>query len=143
MVTVRTLIVDDHRTLREVLHRVLNGYHALEIVGEACNGEEAIRQVQRLEPDLVILDTGMPLLDGLRAADVIKKLRPETRIVIFAMRDASESVETARNLGLNGFVFKEEGTIVLREAIDAVLQHHRYFPFPSSFAPDTGSPAST
>jgi DNA-binding NarL/FixJ family response regulator len=127
MQTVRTLITDDHGTIRKVLRAILDGYSTLEIVGEACNGEE-------LRPDLVIMDVSMPRLDGLSAAELIKKVRPETTILIFSMHLVNEFIETAKGLGLDGFVFKGEGGTGLLKAVDVVLRGQKYFPPNSSAA---------
>jgi DNA-binding NarL/FixJ family response regulator len=128
MASMRTLIVDDSGTMRRVLRAVLNGYHGLEVIGEAANGEEAIQQAQNLMPDLIIMDLSMPVLDGLSASQVVKKYRPETNILVFSMHNVREYIEAAQKLGLSGFVYKDEGGSELCSAVDAVLQHHTYFP---------------
>ena len=62
---------------------MVNGYHRIEVVGEAANGEEAIQQAKILTPDLIIMDVSMPALDGLSAAELVKRYRLETDILIF------------------------------------------------------------
>lgn len=128
MDTLRTLIADDSGVMRKVLRSVINGYHGIEVVGEAANGEEAIQQAQNLTPDLVIMDVSMPALDGLSAAERIKKYRPETGILIFSIHRIRDFVETARQTGLSGFVCKDEGGQALLSAVDAVIRHRTYFP---------------
>jgi two-component system nitrate/nitrite response regulator NarL len=125
---IRTLIVDDHETMRRILRAVLDGYFELEIAGEAGNGEEALQEVRRLQPDLVIMDISMPLLDGLSAAELIKKFQPKTQILIFSMHYVKEFVEAAKRLELNGFVSKLQGGTGLLEAVDAVVHGRKYFP---------------
>jgi DNA-binding NarL/FixJ family response regulator len=128
MASLRTLIVDDSGTMRRVLRSVLNGYHGVEVVGEATNGEEALRQVQTLEPDLIIMDVSMPVLDGLSVAELVKKNRPETGILMFSIHGIRDFVETAKNIGVGGFVCKDEGGQALLSAVDAVIDHRTYFP---------------
>jgi DNA-binding NarL/FixJ family response regulator len=79
-----------------------------EVVGEASDGVEAIKKVHELRPDLAIIDVSMPLLDGLTAAEIIRKYYPQTHILIFSMHNVRQLVETVKELGLDGFVPKEE-----------------------------------
>jgi two-component system nitrate/nitrite response regulator NarL len=128
MSTTRVLIADDHEAVRRGLRSVLEGNSELKVIGEAVNGEEAVEQVQRLKPDLVILDLSMPILDGLAAAREIKKFSPGTPIVVFSMHKIKEFVDIAKRIGLRGFVAKEDDGNALLEAVDAVLHDRTYFP---------------
>jgi two-component system nitrate/nitrite response regulator NarL len=128
MSSVRTLIVDDNENMRRVLRSVVNGYHGIEVVGEAGNGEEAIQKTANLSPDLIIMDVSMPVLDGLTAAELVKKNRPDANIVIFSIHRIRDFVESAKSMGLAGFVCKDQGGQVLLSAVDAVLDHRTYFP---------------
>lgn len=124
----RTLIVDDNAAMRRVLRAVLNGYHGMEVVGEATNGEEALQQAETLVPDLIIMDVSMPVLDGLSAAECVKRNRPETGILMWSVHRIRDFVESAKNMGLGGFVCKDEGGQALLSAVDAVIDHRTYFP---------------
>ena len=126
--TTRILIADDSAIMRRVLRAVLDGFENVEVIGEASNGEEAIQKVHGLQPDLIIMDVNMPILDGLTAAEVIKKFRPQTEILMFSMYRVKEFIETAKNLGLSGFVPKEDASSALLNAVDAIIHHHTYFP---------------
>lgn len=79
MASLRTLIVDDSDAMRHVLRSVLNGYHGVEVVGEATNGEEALQQVQTLAPDLIIMDVCMPALDGTERRRMRQEKSPGNR----------------------------------------------------------------
>jgi two-component system NarL family response regulator len=124
----RVLIVDDSLAIRRTVRSILDGYDGLEVVGDAENGEEAIERAAKLRPDLIIMDVSMPVLDGLSAAEIIKKYHPEMRILMFSMHQVQEFVETAKRLGLDGYVQKDEAGPALRRAIDAVLSNKTYFP---------------
>jgi two-component system nitrate/nitrite response regulator NarL len=100
----------------------------MEVVGEASNGAEAIKQAKNLYPDLIIMDISMPVLDGLNAAEIVKKHHPETRILLFSMHNVPELIERAKHLGLNGYVPKEEGVPSLLDAVNAVRHNQTYFP---------------
>lgn len=124
---IRVLIVDDHEALRQIIGTTLKERQNLTIVGEARNGEEAIQRTHELRPDLIVMDVGMPILDGLSAAEEIKRDYPQTMILIFSAYGLRDFMYTAKRLGLNGYVDKEDGAKLL-EAIDAVLHNETYFP---------------
>lgn len=126
--TMHILIADDSAIMRRVLRAVLDGFQSAEVIGEASNGEEAIQKAYSLQPDLIIMDVNMPVLDGLTAAEVIKKFRPRTEILMFSMYRIREFIEAAKNLGLSGFVPKEDASSALLNAVEAVIHHHTYFP---------------
>jgi two-component system nitrate/nitrite response regulator NarL len=124
----RVLIVDDHAAVRRGVRSAVEGRDDLEVVGEAGNGEEAIEQAATLHPDLIIMDISMPVLDGLSAAEIILKFHPETRILAFSMYAVKDFIETARDLGLSGYVTKEGAGSSLLHAVDAIMHHKTYFP---------------
>lgn len=124
----RTLITDDNGTMRKAMRAALDGYLGIRVVGEAANGEEAIEQVRALHPDLVIMDISMPRLGGLAAAEQIKRLSAETDILIFSIHKLKEFVDSAKRMGLSGFVMKEEGGAGLLSAISDVIHHLPHFP---------------
>ena len=128
MPATRVLIAADHTAIRRGVRSLLDGYNSLQVVGEAVDGEEAIEKVEELQPDLAILDLTMPLLDGLAAARQIRKIAPDTSIVIFSMHLFKEVVESAKEMGVRGFVSKAEDGDALLAAVDAVFQNRSYFP---------------
>ncbi len=123
----RVLIADDHEVVRSGIRAILEARRSIEVIGEASTGEEVVRQALELEPDLIVMDIGLPLVNGLTAGEMIKKIRPETSIVVFSMYDSTGMENTARELGFNGFVAKSEGATALLNAIDAVNQKRDYF----------------
>jgi DNA-binding NarL/FixJ family response regulator len=137
MTTIRTLISDDSSAMRRALIAVLDGYEGIHVIGEASDGQEAIEQARALCPDLVIMDISMPRVDGLAAAREIKELFPETEILIFSMHRVKEYVEYARQVGMSGFVVKEEGGTELLSAVNDVIHHQPHFPVWEN--PETGS----
>lgn len=118
----RVLIADDHEVVRRGIRFILEGNPNIAVIGEASNGEEAVERTLELQPDLIIMDVGMPILNGLTAAAVIKKRRPQISIVLFTMYESEGMSQIARDMGLNGFVTKTEGRNGLLSAVDAV-QH--------------------
>lgn len=128
MPTKSVLIADDHTAIRKGIRSLLDGYDHLKVVAEAADGKEAVEKTEELKPDLVILDLTMPVLDGLAAARKIRKVAPDSSIVIFSMHAIREVIDTARELGVRGFVSKSEDGDALLAAVDAVLQNRSYFP---------------
>ena len=102
----RLLIVDDNPQVRRDLHLLLGLSDGLEIVGEAANGLEALQRVERLHPDVVLLDMEMPVLDGYEAAHRIKSLRPAPRVVALSVHSYRSAREKAAQAGVDEFIEK-------------------------------------
>ncbi len=100
----KILIVDDHPGVRKGVRRLLD-WHSLEVCGEARNGKEAIEQVQKLKPEIVLLDISMPVMNGIQAAYEIRSIAPSTKIVVFTDHD-SPQVVSAMHLFADAFVSK-------------------------------------
>ncbi len=127
MSNLRVLIVDDHEAVRKGVAGILESRGDIEVVGEAANGEEAVRKSKELNPDLIILDFTMPVLDGLEAARRILKDSPEMAILMFSMHKMDTLTEAARNAGARGFVTKGESADNLLRAVDNVLRKDPFF----------------
>jgi DNA-binding NarL/FixJ family response regulator len=118
----RILIVDDAPTVREGLRWLLENEPNLQVVGEAANGLEALRNVAALLPDLLILDIEMPYLDGLEVAQAIKAALESPKILFVSVNGGSHMRERARIAGGDGFVEKSEGWPALIAQLKAMLQ---------------------
>lgn len=103
---IKILIVDDHPVVRDGLNAVLETQADFEVVGEAGDGHEAVAQVEKLEPDVVLLDLDMPRLDGLGALRSIMERRPQTKVIIFTVFDADERILAAVQAGAQGYLLK-------------------------------------
>ncbi len=93
--TLRVLVVDDHELTRMTLQMVLSCQKNIKVVGLATNGQEAVDMVKRHQPDVIVLDLQMPVMDGWTASDKIKEIAPDTQIIAYS------SVEDAKNVGAN------------------------------------------
>lgn len=102
----RVLLADDHEIVRQGLVSLLGEEHRVEIVGEAANGREAVNLADRLEPDVVIMDVSMPLMDGHEATRQIKANWPQIRVVALSMYNEPEAMETMQRAGAEGYVLK-------------------------------------
>jgi two-component system, NarL family, response regulator LiaR len=118
-VTIRTLITDDHQVVRRGLRGFLELDPELEVVGEAENGEQAVAMARRLEPDVVLMDLLMPVMDGIEATREIRKEMPDTEVVALTSVLEDASVTGAIRAGAIGYLLKTTDADELREAIRA------------------------
>ena len=124
--SVRVLIVDDHETWRRWVHLELEKQPQLQVVGEASDGLEAVRKAHELKPDLILLDIGLPNLNGLEAASQIAQSTPDTRIVFLTLQTDPHIAKHALSNGAKGYVLKESAKADLPAAIAAILQGQRF-----------------
>ena len=122
----KILLADNHRLFCEGLRTLFAHQPGVEIVGEASNGRMAVRLARELSPDLVVMDIGMPELNGIEAAKQIMKTQPETRIIILSMHSGPEHIFQALKAGARGYLIKESAGQELIQAIQAVLAGRRY-----------------
>jgi DNA-binding NarL/FixJ family response regulator len=104
--SIRILIADDHPVVRDGLSAILETQGDFEVVGEAKDGRQAIEQVLRLTPDVVLLDLDMPVLDGVGALTEIMRVRPETKVIVFTVFDTDERILAAVKGGARGYLLK-------------------------------------
>jgi DNA-binding NarL/FixJ family response regulator len=120
-------LVDDHAIFRDGLRFLLEAQMVdVEVVGEAANGREAIRNIQQVCPDIVILDIAMPEMNGIEAAVRIRELCSDAQIIILSMHSSSEHIFRALQAGAQAYVLKESAGEELVEAIHAVRMGRRY-----------------
>lgn len=124
---IRVLIADDHPLVREGIKLTLARHAHIRVVGEAGNGEEAVRVARLLEPDIILLDLNMPVLDGLSAARRLRKLVPRCRAIVLTMHVDAEYARQAIAAGAKGFIRKDSSPATLRQAIEAVHYGRSFF----------------
>jgi two-component system response regulator NreC len=122
----RIVIAEDHTILREGLRALLSSDPDFEIVGEAEDGRAAIRRVETLLPDLVLMDLSMPRMNGLEAIKDIKKQSPDTKIVALTVHKAEEYILATLKAGADGYVLKDAHHSELVLALKNVLSGKRY-----------------
>jgi len=122
----RIVIAEDHTILREGLRALLSSNADLEIVGEARDGQEAVRSVEKVKPHMILMDLSMPRMNGMDAIREIKKKSPETKILILTVHKTEEYIQAALEAGANGYVLKDSSHTELSLAIQNVLDG-RYF----------------
>jgi len=115
----RLLLVDDHRLLRQGLRRAVEEA-GFDVVGEAGDGEEAVRLAVALRPDLVLMDVTMPVLDGIEATRRLRLSSPEARVVILTMHGEEETIDQALRAGAVAYLLKDCSTDQVAETLHAV-----------------------
>lgn len=117
---IRLAVVDDHPAVRAGYADLLADRAGIEVVGEAGNGLEAVELCRELEPDVVVMDVRMPVLDGIQATRMIKRLLPCTRIVLVSAYEQPELVEAGRLAGADLFVLKGGSGAELADRVEAL-----------------------
>jgi DNA-binding NarL/FixJ family response regulator len=121
----RTLIVDDVDGFRRVLRSMLEERTECEVVGEAFDGLQAVSQAEQLQPDLVLLDLGLPTINGIEVARRIRKLSPNSKILFVTQNSSREIAQGALRTGANGYLLKSESTDLLA-AVETVISGEQY-----------------
>ncbi len=124
--TVTILLADDHPIVRQGLRHLLEGESNMKVVGEASNGLEAVQFVERLNPQVLIVDIVMPELNGLEVLKQVRERVPGTRCIVLSMQSADVYVVEALKAGALGYVLKETGPSELVNAVHQVIQGNRY-----------------
>jgi DNA-binding NarL/FixJ family response regulator len=122
----RVLVVDDFVPWRRVVRWMLQHFPQWQIVGEAADGVEGIRKTKELHPDLVLLDVGMPLVNGIDTAKAIRSAAPESKILFVSVDICPELVQGALRTGAHGYVVKSDAASDLLIAMQTVMNGHRF-----------------
>jgi two-component system, NarL family, response regulator NreC len=122
---IRILLADDHQIVRQGIKSML-GRHEIEVVGEAADGHEAVRLAADLAPDVVVMDLGMPLLNGLDSAREILRAAPRTGVVLLTMHAEDHQVLAALRMGIRGYIIKTQAVDELVRAIQEVAKGKFY-----------------
>lgn len=120
------ILAEDHVLVRQGLRRIIQEDPAIQKIQEAGDGVELLELLKRNTPDVVILDISMPRLGGLEAAQIIKREYPNIKIMILTMHKAKNVFQKAMEIGVDGFVLKEDADTDLSSAIKAVLEGKTY-----------------
>jgi DNA-binding NarL/FixJ family response regulator len=116
---IRVLIADDHRLFGQALEAILATDDRLEVVGHAGDGSEAVQLALSVEPEVVLMDISMPIMDGFQATKQIRKQRPQARILMLTGSNSRIDVDRAREAGAAGYVTKDR---IAAELIDAIVE---------------------
>ncbi len=126
MKPIRVLLIDDHALVRAGVRALLGSHEGVEVVGEAAGGREALRLIEELQPDIVLLDIAMPGLSGLEVLAESTKRFPDVRVIILTVHEAGEYALQALSAGAAGYLPKSAASTELHEAIDTVARGENY-----------------
>ena len=126
MTTVRVLLADDHTLVRAGLRKLLESIPGMEVVGEAGDGLQLLEMVEKLQPQVVLMDIAMPGLNGLEATGRLIKAWPSTRVLILSMHQNAEYVRQALRQGAVAYLLKDAAPMELEWALAAVLRGETY-----------------
>ena len=120
--SVRILVVDDHEEFRRFVSTVLQGRADLEVIGQASDGLEAVQMGNELKPDLILLDMGLPKMNGIEAAQRIRSDSPKSEIIFVSQESSADIVEHAFSVGASAYVVKMDAAREILAAVDAVIR---------------------
>jgi two-component system response regulator NreC len=112
--TITVFLADDHTIVRQGLAKLLEGEPDLRVIGEAENGREAVGKVEKLKPDIVLMDIAMPMLNGIEATRQIRRICPQTKVIILSMHSHDRYISELFSLGASGYLLKSStGTDII------------------------------
>ena len=123
---IRILLADDHAVLRDGLRSLLEADPDLTVVGEAGNGSDAVREIEKLQPDVAVLDISMPELNGIDVAQIVRGRCPKTKVVMLSVDSNAESIQRAFQAGAAGYLLKFSAGREVAQAVRAVHLGKRY-----------------
>ena len=123
---IRILVADDHLIVREGLRLILETDEEMQLIGEAVNGKEAVEFASQLNPDVILMDLRMPVLDGLSAIEIIRRQQPRIAIVILTNFNEDEMMVKGLSAGAKGFLLKDTDRATLLNSIRAAAREKRY-----------------
>ncbi len=123
---IRVLVADDHELVRQGFVALLAKASDIEVVGEAGDGQQAIDQALKLEPDIILMDVAMPHVDGLGATQHLKGMRHPSRVILLSMLDEPDTVRAAARAGARGYFIKSGNRDELVKAIYLVYDSQTY-----------------
>lgn len=126
MSMIRVLIADDHKMVREGLRRILEFDGEIQVIDEADNGEECIKKIRSGNPDIVLLDINMPVMNGIEALQEIRKKKLKTKVIILTVHNEIEYLLRAVDIGIDGYVLKDSDAHELIRAVTSVYEGDKF-----------------
>jgi DNA-binding NarL/FixJ family response regulator len=124
--SIRVVLADDHAVVRDGLRLILESEEGISVVGEAGDGYQAVDQVLKLKPDVVVMDIAMPNLNGIEATLQILNARPSVKVVILSIHSSDEYISRALKAGAFGYLLKESAGKEVVQAVKTAYLGHRY-----------------
>lgn len=125
---IRIVVADDHEVIRRGVCRLIGEHQGWQVCGEADNGIDAVRITRQVEPDIAVLDVGMPGMNGFEATEQIKGVCPQVEVLIYSVQESEQLIRRCVEAGARGYALKADLGGCLFEALDAISRHKSYFP---------------
>jgi len=142
MPPLRILVADDHQVVRTGLRTLLESKAGWQVCAEAANGREAVEKAGESQPDVAVLNIGMPLLNGVEATRQIRKVSPATEILILSMHDSEHMIQSVLGAGARGYILKDDADRNLLAAVDSLRRHKQYLSSRVSVAATAAQPTA-
>lgn len=125
---IKLVIADDHQLIRQGIRQIIELEIDMEVIDEACNGEQAVEVILKYKPDIAIVDINMPILNGIQVIEKLKELNCQTKIIILTIHNDRDYLMKTVQLGAWGYVLKDAESNILIEAIRKVYNGETYIP---------------
>ncbi len=123
---ISVFLADDHTIVRQGLAKLLEGESDLRVIGDAENGREAVKKVEKLKPDVVLIDIAMPLLNGIEATRQIRRSCPDTKVIVLSMHSHGRYISELLTIGASGYLLKDSTGSDIINAIHAAISGDTY-----------------
>ncbi len=127
MEKIKVFIADDHQLFCDGIKYILSESERFTVVGEASNGKELLEKMERITPDIILLDINMPVMNGIEAAREILKKNPDQAILVLSMYDSEEYYNAFIDMGVRGFLLKDSSNHELITAMEKIIKGDSYF----------------
>jgi len=125
---VKVFIADDHQMFIDGIKALLQNVNTIEITGEATNGKQVLEQLERIKPDIILIDIGMPELNGIETTSIITQKYPSVKVIALTMYDDSIRISKMLKAGVKGYLIKNTSKNEILEAIQSVSEGGSYYP---------------
>lgn len=125
--SIKLAITDDHRLFVEGMRLIIDSFPDMELVLTAENGQELLDAIPTKQPDLVLLDLKMPVLDGIETTRILRQMYPKVRVLLLSLHDDERLIRHLMDLGANGYLLKNEKPEIVQQAIISVMENGYYF----------------
>ncbi len=124
--SVKVMLADDHALMREGIKHLLEFDGSIEVIDEANNGKECLEKLEKVEPDILLLDINMPDMNGIEVLEELKKQNKNIKILMLTVHSEVEYLIKAIDIGANGYILKDSGSLELKQAINVIMTDGSY-----------------
>ncbi len=124
--SVKVMLADDHALMREGIKHLLEFDGSIEVIDEANNGKECLEKLEKIEPDILLLDINMPDMNGIEVLEELKKQNKNIKILMLTVHSEVEYLIKAIDIGANGYILKDSGSMELKQAINVIMTDGSY-----------------